>query len=84
MLTWAGTPQQCALADRLHQLHTQEGFEWGDIALLFRASTAFEVYEDALEAAGIPFVTVAGRGFYDRPEIRDLLNALAACCRSQR
>ena len=67
-----------ALAARLHQLHTQEGFEWGDIALLFRASTAFEVYEDALEAAGIPFVTIAGRGFYDRPEIRDLLNALAA------
>ncbi|RME84547.1 MAG: hypothetical protein D6775_05190, partial [Caldilineae bacterium] len=35
-------------------------------------------YEDALETAGIPFVTVAGRGFYDRPEVRDLLNALAA------
>ncbi len=67
-----------ALAARLHQLHIQEGFEWSDIALLFRASTAFEVYEDALESAGIPFVTVAGRGFYDRPEIRDLLNALAA------
>lgn len=48
------------------------------MALLFHASTAFSVYEDALEAAGIPFVTVAGRGFYDRPEIRDLLNALAA------
>lgn len=26
----------------------------------------------------IPFVTVAGRGFYDRPEIRDLLNILRA------
>jgi len=36
------------------------------------------VYEDALERASIPFVTVAGRGFYDRPEIRDLLNALVA------
>ncbi len=48
------------------------------MALLFRASTAFPVYEDALERAGIPFVTVAGRGFYERPEVRDLLNALAA------
>jgi ATP-dependent exoDNAse (exonuclease V) beta subunit len=28
--------------------------------------------------AGIPFLTIAGRGFYERPEIRDLLNALAA------
>ena len=67
-----------SLTVRLQELHEQEDFAWGDMALLFRASTAFDVYEDALEAAGIPFVTVAGRGFYDRPEIRDLLNALAA------
>ena len=67
-----------ALAARLQGLQALEEFEWGDMALLFRASTAFDVYENALEAAGIPFVTVAGRGFYDRPEIRDLLNALAA------
>ena len=49
-----------------------------DIAILCRASTSFGAYEDALEQAGIPFLTVAGRGFYDRPEIRDLLNALQA------
>jgi ATP-dependent helicase/nuclease subunit A len=52
--------------------------DYGDIAILCRASTSFSAYEDALERAGVPFVTVAGRGFYDRPEIRDLLNALAA------
>ena len=66
------------LALRLLELHAQEAVEWKDVALLFRASTAFPVYEDGLERAGIPFVTVAGRGFYDRPEIRDLLNALLA------
>jgi ATP-dependent helicase/nuclease subunit A len=67
-----------ALAVRLRELREAEGMAWSDVALLFRASTAFPVYEDALERAGIPFVTVAGRGFYDRPEVRDLLNALAA------
>jgi ATP-dependent helicase/nuclease subunit A len=67
-----------ALARRLQRLHAEEGVEWGDVALLFRAATGFPPYEDALERAGIPFVTVAGRGFYDRPEVRDLLNALAA------
>jgi ATP-dependent helicase/nuclease subunit A len=66
------------LADRLHELQRAGQIEWQDVALLFRASTAFAIYEDALEQAGIPFVTVAGRGFYDRPEIRDLLNALTA------
>lgn len=67
-----------ALALRLRQLHEDEGFAWGGMALLFRSSTAYVLYEEALEQAGIPFVTVAGRGFYERPEIRDLLNALAA------
>jgi ATP-dependent exoDNAse (exonuclease V) beta subunit len=67
-----------ALAARLRKLHDAEDLAWGSVALLFRASTTFPVYEDALEQAGIPFVTVAGRGFYNRPEVRDLLNALAA------
>jgi len=51
---------------------------YGDIAILCRASSAFPAYEDALETAGVPFLTVAGRGFYDRPEVRDMLNALQA------
>jgi len=46
--------------------------------LLFRASTGYAFYEDAFEDAGIPFVTVSGRGFYDRPEICDVLNLLRA------
>jgi len=66
------------LAARLLELRGREGVAWQDVALLFRASSAFAVYEDALERAGIPFVTVAGRGFYDRPEVRHLLNALVA------
>ncbi len=48
------------------------------MTLLFRASTSFAVYEDALETCAIPYITVAGRGFYDRPEIRDVLNLLRA------
>jgi ATP-dependent helicase/nuclease subunit A len=67
-----------ALAIRLRQLRESEGFGWGEMALLFRSSSAYSAYENALEKAGIPFITVAGRGFYDRPEIRDLLNSLAA------
>jgi ATP-dependent helicase/nuclease subunit A len=67
-----------ALARRLRRLHAEEGVGWGEVALLFRAATGFPPYEDALERTGIPFVTVAGRGFYDRPEVRDLLNGLAA------
>lgn len=51
---------------------------YGDVVILCRASTSFAAYENALERGGIPFLTVAGRGFYGRSEILDLLNALAA------
>jgi ATP-dependent helicase/nuclease subunit A len=66
------------LAQRLTTLRAEEKISWDRIALLFRASTGFPEYEQALELAGIPFVTVAGKGFYDRPEIRDVLNILRA------
>ncbi len=66
------------LAQRLQDLHDREEVGWGQMALLFRASTGFASYEEAFERAGIPYVTVAGQGFYDRPEVRDLLNALHA------
>ena len=68
-----------ALAERLWQLKEESQIKkWDEVTLLFRASTGFPVYEEALEEAGIPFVTVAGRGFYDRAEIRDLINILRA------
>jgi ATP-dependent helicase/nuclease subunit A len=67
------------LAQRLIELQAQGQIQsWDDVALLFRASTGFLPYEDALESVGIPYVTVAGRGFYDRPEIRDFMNLLRA------
>lgn len=68
-----------ALAARLLELKAEKQFEkWDDVALLFRAATGFPFYEEAFEEAGIPFVTVAGKGFYDRPEVRDLMNILRA------
>jgi ATP-dependent helicase/nuclease subunit A len=51
--------------------------QYGDIALLFQASTSFEWFEQALADANVPYVTIAGRGFYDRQEITDLTNLLA-------
>ena len=69
-----------ALASRLIDLvqNPANDATFEDVAILCRASASFRAYEDALDRAGIPFVTVSGRGFYERPEIRDLLNALAA------
>jgi len=68
-----------ALAYRLLELKREgQVTSWDDVTLLFRATGGYAAYETAFEDAAIPFVTVAGRGFYDRPEIRDLLNMLRA------
>lgn len=68
-----------AVAGRVAQLvEGCDGLTYGDVAVLCRASTSFGYYEDAFDRYGIPFLTVAGRGFYHRPEIRDVLNALRA------
>lgn len=48
----------------------------GDIAILLRALSDLKIYERALRQAEIPYVVVAGRGFYHRPEILDLINLL--------
>lgn len=68
------------LASRLRAIVENSGGDltYDDVAVLCRASTSFRDYEDAFDRAGIPYNTVSGRGFYDRPEIRDVLNALKA------
>jgi ATP-dependent helicase/nuclease subunit A len=51
-------------------------FEFRDIALLFRAMTDVPAYEAAFRRAGIPSLTVQGKGFYDREEISDMIQLL--------
>ncbi len=50
--------------------------EYGDVALLFRATSNVGIYEEALRKAGIPYTVVAGAGFYERQEVVDVINIL--------
>jgi ATP-dependent helicase/nuclease subunit A len=51
-------------------------FRYGDIAILLRAFTGVWTYESALRRAGVPYLTVQGKGFYQREEITDLIQLL--------
>jgi ATP-dependent helicase/nuclease subunit A len=51
-------------------------FSFGDAGVLFRATTSLPLYEEVFKAAGLPYLTVSGRGYYDRPEVRDLIALL--------
>lgn len=57
---------------------TLRPLDWGDVALLFQSMSNVTIYEDEFKRAGLPFVTIAGRGYYDRQEVWDLLNLLRA------
>jgi ATP-dependent helicase/nuclease subunit A len=51
---------------------------YDDIAILFRSLKESPIYEEVFKAMGLPFVTVGGRGYFDRQEVWDVLNLLAA------
>ncbi|MFW6172817.1 MAG: UvrD-helicase domain-containing protein, partial [Elusimicrobiota bacterium] len=45
----------------------------GDIAILFRKSGKVKSYEEQLEKNSIPYYTIGGKNFYERPEVAALL-----------
>ena len=65
------------IAARIRNLHEKEKIPYGDIAVLFQAMTLSGIYEDAFKSAGVPYFIVAGRGFYEQPEIQDMMSFLS-------
>jgi ATP-dependent helicase/nuclease subunit A len=63
------------VAARIRSL-VDSGHRYKDFAILFRAFTGVWTYESALRRAGIPYLTVQGKGFYQREEITDLIQLL--------
>ncbi len=62
-----------AVASRIKEIQKESS---GEIALLFRRSSNASVYEKALAREGIRFQSRMGRGFYDLPEVRDVMSML--------
>ncbi len=56
--------------------------QYGDIAILFRASTNMDIYEKSLLDMNIPYYVLGGRGFYQQQEIRDVMNFLRTMANS--
>lgn len=59
----------------------QQGIQWQDMAVLFRINAQAPAYEAALSDKGIPYLVRDSERFYERPEIRRALGALAAQAR---
>jgi DNA helicase II / ATP-dependent DNA helicase PcrA len=70
----ADTPEEEArfVATRILELH-QAGRRWSDIAILTRMRRPPIAFEQELRRLGIPYVTGAGYGFFEREEIKDVV-----------
>jgi ATP-dependent exoDNAse (exonuclease V) beta subunit len=66
-----------ALAGRVGEL-VDGGTAAGEIVVLLRAMTDVRVYERALERHGLPTYVIGGRGYWDHPQIVDLVAYLRA------
>jgi len=53
-------------------------FVYSDAVILLRSLTQVGHYERAFDALGVPYVTLAKRGYYKRQEVWDVANALKA------
>jgi len=60
------------------ELSTYRPFAYKDAVVLFRATTQVPLYEAEFKKFGLPYLTISGRGYYDRPEVQDLIALLAA------
>ncbi len=50
--------------------------QFRDVAVLFQSMTRLPLYEEVFKSQGIPYLAVAGRGYFDRQEVWDLLDLL--------
>ena len=66
------------LARRVDELTRQGPWSYGDVVLLFRATTAMGFFERALDERGIPVHVVGGRGYWGQQQVADLRQWLAA------
>jgi ATP-dependent helicase/nuclease subunit A len=66
-----------ALARRVGEL-VAAGTAPGEIVVLLRAMTDVRVYERSLEEHGLPTYVIGGRGYWDHPQIVDLVCYLRA------
>ncbi len=66
------------MAKRVDELTSGGPWSYGDVVMLFRATTAMGFFERALEERGIPAHVVGGRGYFAQQQVSDLRHWLAA------
>ena len=66
------------VARRVDELTRAGPWSFGDVVMLFRATTGMGFYERALEERGLPVHVVGGRGYFAQQQVSDLRHWLSA------
>lgn len=61
------------IAKRIAELARRNHYEWRDFAVMYRTNAQSRALEESFIRNNIPYRLVAGVGFYQRREVRDLL-----------
>jgi len=61
------------IAKKIRSLKKDEGYSFGDFAVLIRMSYLSRNIEEAFVKTGIPYQVIGGVKFYERAEIKDIL-----------
>ncbi|WP_293447959.1 UvrD-helicase domain-containing protein [Persephonella sp.] len=61
------------ITKRISSLVKDEGYRFGDLAVLIRMSYLSRNIEEAFVRSGIPYQVIGGLKFYERAEIKDIL-----------
>ena len=59
--------------DKINDLVQNEGYSFGDFAVLYRMNAQSNNFETAFAKSGLPYRILGGVRFYDRREIKDML-----------
>lgn len=61
------------VAQEIARLRGEDGVNYSDIAIMYRANSQSRSLEDALIKSGLPYQLVGGTKFYERREVKDAL-----------
>jgi DNA helicase-2/ATP-dependent DNA helicase PcrA len=61
------------VAERIELMRPEDGYGFGDFAVLYRTNVQSRTFEEALSGRGIPYRVLGGLRYYDRKEIKDIL-----------
>ena len=61
------------VAQEIARLAGEDGVNYSDIAIMYRANSQSRSLEDALIKSGLPYQLVGGTKFYERREVKDAL-----------